>query len=159
MESIKQRIAKKEISMKLGYYIFWTIAVSFVLGGLFEIDKDITRLYPKPDTSSVVVQQLGELTITYYTDNPAENMNTLPVLTASGDIPFVGGCAISRDIKRKYDIEFGDILYIQNKGFYVINDLMAWHKKNRADIFVTTKTKANTNGKHKSLCWLIKSNN
>jgi 3D (Asp-Asp-Asp) domain-containing protein len=118
------------------------------------IDK--LRIPNKPDSSNVVVQSIGELTITYYTDNPKENMNVIPVKTANGSVPFVGGCAISRDLLKKCDIHFGDIVYVQDKGFYIINDLMAGNKSNHLDIFTFNKKQANINGKCKVKCVLIK---
>lgn len=53
---------------------------------------------------------LGEMRITGYvaTGNP----------TASGDMPYVGGVALSRD----YGIPFGSTVYIENLGYYTVND-------------------------------------
>lgn len=54
---------------------------------------------------------LGEMRITGYvaTGNP----------TASGDMPYVGGVALSRD----YGIPFGSTVYIENLGYYTVNDI------------------------------------
>lgn len=53
---------------------------------------------------------LGEMRITGYvaTGNP----------TSSGDMPYVGGVALSRD----YGIPFGSTVYIENLGYYTVND-------------------------------------
>jgi len=58
--------------------------------------------------------------------------------TASGEHPTEKTIGISRDIKRKYKIKWGQRVWINGVGYRIVNDLMAAKWVNRIDIWLPT---------------------
>lgn len=69
--------------------------------------------------------------------NVEQETDSFPNITASGRFVYEGSCAISRDIKTKYNVKFGDIVFVKNLNrFYIIEDVTSEKIKNTIDIFV-----------------------
>lgn len=78
---------------------------------------------------------LTGITITSYNNTKAQTDST-PNIMASNRVVYEGAVAVSRDIKKKYKLHYGDILYIPVLDkYFVIEDLMNKRFSNRIDIF------------------------
>ena len=101
------------------------------------VERDIHTLWVSYDIALVKaesdIMELNGITITSY-NNIAEQTDDTPHIMASNRIVYEGAVAISRDLKSKYDLKYGDILEHNNR-FFVIEDLMNERYKNRVDIF------------------------
>ena len=101
------------------------------------VERDIHTLWVSYDISLVKTEsdiiELDGITITSY-NNKAEQTDDTPHIMASNRMVYEGAIAISRDLKSKYDLKYGDILEHNNR-FFVIEDLMNERYKNRVDIF------------------------
>ncbi|MFH8120443.1 MAG: hypothetical protein QXS37_06580 [Candidatus Aenigmatarchaeota archaeon] len=74
--------------------------------------------------------------ITSYKNIPEET-DSSPHVTASGRYPYEGSTAISRDLKNKYKLNFGDLVYVHSlKKWYIIEDVTAEKIKNTIDILI-----------------------
>lgn len=79
--------------------------------------------------------ELNNITITSYNNESKQTDNT-PNIMASNRLVYEGAIAISPDIKRKYKLKYGDLVYINAlQRYYVIEDLMNSKFKNKLDIF------------------------
>ena len=85
------------------------------------------------------------LTVTAYSPRTEETDST-PYTTATNSRVRQGIVAVSRDLFNQGWV-FGKRVYIKNYGVYVIDDLMADHKKNQVDIFMFDTSKALNFGK------------
>jgi 3D (Asp-Asp-Asp) domain-containing protein len=67
--------------------------------------------------------------------------------TSSGKKVYTGCIALSKDIRNKYRLKFGDKIHIQNFGTFIYDDWMPkqWH--NRMDIFMNDRNQAKRFGK------------
>ncbi|MEM2742293.1 MAG: hypothetical protein QXD95_09145 [Nitrososphaeria archaeon] len=73
--------------------------------------------------------------ITYYT-NRKEETDSTPNITASGRFVYEGSCAVSPDLKTKYCLKFGDLVYIEKLDqFFVIEDITNQRLEKVVDIF------------------------
>lgn len=101
------------------------------------VERDIHTLWVSYDMSLVKTEsdiiELDGITITSY-NNKAEQTDDTPHIMASNRMVYEGAVAISRDLKSKYDLKYGDILEHSTR-FFVIEDLMNERYKNRIDIF------------------------
>ena len=78
---------------------------------------------------------LDKITITSYNNEVKQTDNT-PNIMASNRLVYEGAVAISRDLKTKYNLKWGDLIYIDTlQRYFVIEDLMNERFKNRIDIF------------------------
>lgn len=78
---------------------------------------------------------LAGITITSY-NNKVNQTDSTPNIMASNRVVYEGSVAVSRDIKKKYKLYYGDILYIPVLDkYFVIEDLMNKRFSNRIDIF------------------------
>ena len=82
---------------------------------------------------------LDKITITSY-NNEAKQTDNSPNIMASNRLVYEGAVAISRDLKTKYNLKWGDLIYIDTlQRYFVIEDLMNERFKNRIDIFSFNK--------------------
>lgn len=82
---------------------------------------------------------LDKITITSYNNEPKQTDNS-PNIMASNRLVYEGAVAISRDLKTKYNLKWGDLIYIDTlQRYFVIEDLMNERFKNRIDIFSFNK--------------------
>lgn len=73
--------------------------------------------------------------ITSY-NNHVDQCDASPNIMASNRLVYEGAVAISRDLKKKYGLKYGDLVYIDIfKKYYIIEDLMNERIKNTIDIF------------------------
>ena len=82
---------------------------------------------------------IGNYTPTAY--RSVENQtDSSPNFTATGEKTCGHGIAISQDLLKKKGgpLEFGDVVYIQDIGFKVVNDVMNKRHKQRFDVWVAT---------------------
>lgn len=82
---------------------------------------------------------LDKITITSYNNEPKQT-DSSPNIMASNRLVYEGAVAISRDLKTKYNLKWGDLIYIDTlQRYFVIEDLMNERFKNRIDIFSFNK--------------------
>ena len=85
------------------------------------------------DNSDVI--ELKDITITSY-NNEESQTDTTPHIMASNRMVYEGAVAISRDLKEKYKLKYGDFIYLNwSEKLYVIEDLMNERHKKQVDIF------------------------
>ena len=109
------------------------ITVVFICLGTFTYGFNIKTLY---NLNSVNYQWIELVVkITSY-NNVANQTDDSPNIMASNRLVYEGAVAISRDIKQKYKIRYGDIIYIERfNQYYIIEDLMNKRFTNTIDIF------------------------
>ena len=79
--------------------------------------------------------ELSKISITSY-NNHSNQTDDSPNIMASNRLVYEGAIAISRDLKNKYKLKWGDIIYIETlQRYFIIEDLMNERFKNRLDIF------------------------
>jgi len=82
---------------------------------------------------------LDKIIITSY-NNESKQTDNSPNIMASNRLVYEGAVAISRDLKTKYNLKWGDLIYIDTlQRYFVIEDLMNERFKNRIDIFSFNK--------------------
>lgn len=80
---------------------------------------------------------LGVLQVTSYQPIPAQTDDS-PTWTSIGDRTTKFGIAVSQDMLRDGRVKYGDILYIPDFGYRVVNDCMNARHKNAVDLLVFT---------------------
>lgn len=109
---------------------------------------------------SVVV--IGQLIGTAYRSVP-EQTDESPFYTATGEHVCAHGIAVSLDMLKRNGgpFNFGDVVYIEDLGFKVVNDTMNKRHKGRFDVWVATykeEKEFDQNYRNKKLkVWLVKS--
>jgi len=94
---------------------------------------------------------LKSVRLTAYNNHPNQTSSS-PNTFASGRIVYEGGVAISQDILDKYQLKYGDLVYIPKMGsYFVYEDKMAYGRKdgertikNTVDIFMFSYDTAKT---------------
>lgn len=106
---------------------------------------------------SILVVLLGTLTVTSYRSVP-EQTDDSPFITSTGDRVHQDGCAVSRDLLKKWGgpIDYGDVLYIEGYGFKIVNDTMHPRIKRHVDMWVPTYQDEKAVGVRKIKIYLIK---
>lgn len=111
-------------------------------------------------TESEVIKQYVE--VTAYNAEVGQTDST-PTITASGKTVKIGYVALSRDLEKKYNLKFGDIIYIPILNryknypvFYEFQDRMNKRIKNSVDIFLWDKKKALRFGRRNFEIYIIK---
>jgi 3D (Asp-Asp-Asp) domain-containing protein len=84
------------------------------------------------DNSDVI--ELKGITITSY-NNEERQTDSTPHIMASNRMVYEGAVAISRDLKEKHKLKWGDFVLLDSDRLYVIEDLMNERYKNQVDIF------------------------
>lgn len=66
-----------------------------------------------------------------------------PWITSIGERVHPHGVAISQDLLKRFGgpLNYGDLIYIEDVGFKIVNDVMNPRHKNRFDIWVATQDK------------------
>lgn len=82
---------------------------------------------------------VGKLIGTSYRSVPNQT-DSSPDYTATGEHVCTHGIAISQDLLKQNGgpLEFGDVVYIEDIGFKVVNDTMNKRHTNRFDVWVAT---------------------
>lgn len=99
---------------------------------------------------------IGTMTVTSYRAIPEQTDDT-PTITSIGHRVHPYGVAVSRDMLLGRRICYGDIVYIPEFGYKVVNDTMNKRHKNHIDIFVNTFAQEREIGVRKLLIHVIKS--
>jgi len=83
---------------------------------------------------------IGNLATTSYRSVPAQTKPTGYDWTASGEHCHVRGIAVSQDLLKKNggNLEYGDLVYIDQIGFKFVTDCMNKRHKNAIDIWVSS---------------------
>lgn len=89
------------------------------------------------------------VTVTAYAPLRAQTDST-PFTTASNQRVRTGICALSRDLEKHLDLEFGDSVHIAGIGTYEFQDRMNKRWKKRVDIFFWKNKDAKKFGIRKS---------
>lgn len=90
-------------------------------------------------TLALIAVLIGNLTLTSYRSVPNQT-DSAPYYTSIGERVSVRGCAVSRDLLKRWGgpLNYGDLIYIEGVGFRFINDCMAARHKCAVDIWVET---------------------
>jgi 3D (Asp-Asp-Asp) domain-containing protein len=86
---------------------------------------------------TAVAVLLGLLQVTSYRSVP-EQTDTSPYYTSIGVHVHPHGVAVSQDLLRSHQVAYGDVLYIDGYGYFIVNDCMAARMTNAVDIWVET---------------------
>ncbi len=79
------------------------------------------------------------VTVTAYHNCPGSRT---PGITASGQRVKTGIIALSRDVERNLNLDFGDRVLLHGYGVYEFQDRMASRWRQKADIFMDCESKA-----------------
>ena len=81
---------------------------------------------------------IGTMTVTSYQSVP-EQTDSTPFIAADGHRVHPYGVAVSRDLHERWggSLKFGDVLYIEDIGFKVVNDTMNARHRNHLDVWVS----------------------
>ena len=94
-------------------------------------------------------------TITGY--NPTTNQcDSTPNITASNKIVRLGMVAVSRDLEKKYDLKFGDYVFIEDLGLFEFQDRLNKKIKNTIDVLCWNRKTAYKLTKKQSIVHFIK---
>lgn len=109
----------------------------------------------------LVTVLLGVFTPTAYRSVPNQT-DSSPNFTATGEKTCGHGIAISGDLLRRNGgpLDYGDLVYIEDVGFKVVNDTMNARHKQRFDVWVATykeeKDFDQKYGRRKLRMWIVK---
>jgi 3D (Asp-Asp-Asp) domain-containing protein len=93
---------------------------------------------PKP-TMSI---SMSIVTVTAYHPGVYDPRHSLRGVTASGQKVHEGMVAVSRDLERRLNLDFGDRVLLHGLGVFEFQDRMARRCRKKVDIFMRTKKKA-----------------
>jgi 3D (Asp-Asp-Asp) domain-containing protein len=82
------------------------------------------------------------VTVTAYHPGVYDPNHCLRGITASGQKVQEGMVAVSRDVERTLNLDFGDRLLLHGLGVFEFQDRMASHARKKVDIFMDCKKKA-----------------
>lgn len=109
---------------------------------------------------SLIIKTLfiGILTVTSYRSVPNQT-DSSPYITSNGERVHKYGCAISRDLHKRWGgpLDYGDFIYVDGYGLRVVNDLMAARHKNAIDLWVGTFEEEKAVGVKHLNVWIIQS--
>ncbi len=104
---------------------------------------------------------VGTMTVTSYRSIPTQTDDS-PFYTSIGEHVNVHGVAVSRDLLDRWGgpIHYGDVIFIEDVGYKVVNDTMHERWTNRVDVWVETLDKEHrfySKFKNKQLkVWIVK---
>jgi len=107
----------------------------------------------------LIILLLGNFTVTSY--RSVKNQTDMsPYVTSIGEHVTKFGCAASQDLLKDGIVKYGDVVYIENIGFKIVNDTMHKRIKRQFDIWVGTLAEEKEHdkkfGRTKLKVWLIK---
>ncbi len=132
------------------FYLIYSISADVIALKIVGYDKaNIINVIPQGTSINITYNldgvkydkiPLNKIVITSY-NNHANQTDSTPNIMASNRLVYEGAVAISQDLKEKYKLKFGDLIYIETlQRYYVIEDLMNSRFKNRIDIFSFDKS-------------------
>lgn len=102
---------------------------------------------------------IANVTLTSYRSVP-EQTDDSPFFTSIGERVSPRGCAVSRDLLKRWGgpLSYGDLIYIDGVGFRFVNDCMAARHKQAVDVWVATLKDEKAVGVRKNKqIWLVHS--
>lgn len=124
--------------MKSLYIIILILFIGCILLRVFRVTSEAPRIAVD---QSIMLKGilLGKMTATSYRSVP-EQTDDSPFITASGGRVHRDGVALSRNLLKRWGgpVDYGNIVYIENIGFKVVNDTMNKRHFNHIDIWVKT---------------------
>jgi 3D (Asp-Asp-Asp) domain-containing protein len=116
--------------------IYGVIFVAFIL---FEIFVPVPSSI-QSKTFSAEALLAGEMRVTSYRSVPAQTKPKGYYWTSSGERCNVHGVAVSQDllVKNGGFLKFNDVLYIEDLGYFHVNDTMNKRHKKRLDVWLPT---------------------
>ena len=86
---------------------------------------------------ALVLTLIGQLQTTAYRSVPSQTDDS-PFTTSIGERVHPHGIAVSQDLLKKNGgpLDYGDLIYVENLGFKIVNDCMANRHRRRADVWV-----------------------
>jgi len=144
--------------------IFLTFHLILKINKMEEIamEKEIAKITEEMTmpVESEIIKQKVEVTI--YNAEESQTDST-PLITASNKKIKLGYIALSRDLEKKYNLKFGDIIYIPILNnyrnypiFFEFQDRMNKRFTNSVDIFLWDKEKAIRFGRRTFEIYIIK---
>ncbi len=107
----------------------------------------------------IIASLLGDCIVTSYRSVPNQTDDS-PYITSIGEHVHPHGVAVSRDWLRSGMIKYGDVVYIEEIGWKVVNDTMHERWQERFDVWVDKaqdeKRFHAKYGKRKLRVWLVK---
>jgi 3D (Asp-Asp-Asp) domain-containing protein len=86
--------------------------------------------------------EIQKARITKYTASRNETDKS-PAISASNRLMYEGACAISNDLVKKYNMKFGDLVYVKEKNkWFVFEDKMHPRIEQTIDLFSLNKKEA-----------------
>jgi len=106
----------------------------------------------------LVAVLIGNMTLTSYRSVPNQTDST-PYHTSIGERVSVRGCAVSRDLLKRWGgpLNYGDLIYIEGIGYKFVNDCMAARHKQSVDVWVDTYEREKEFGVRSGQIWLVHS--
>jgi len=92
------------------------------------------------------------VTVSAYNPLPSQTDDT-PLITASNSFVREGICALSRDLEKRFDLRFGDLIHLEGIGACQFQDRMHWRKRKAVDLFMWEKSDAVQFGKQQA--WMM----
>lgn len=120
------------------YIIILLLFIGCVLLRVFRVKPEAPRLTVE-NAIGLKGILLGTMTATAYRSVPEQTDNS-PFITATGGRVHRDGVALSRNLLKRWGgpVNYGDIVYIEDIGFKVVNDSMNKRHFNHVDIWVKT---------------------
>lgn len=86
---------------------------------------------------TLAILVIGQLQVTSYRSVPSQTDDS-PFITSIGERVNEHGVAVSQDLLKKNGgpLNYGDMVYIENLGWKVVNDCMHPRYRNRIDVWV-----------------------
>jgi 3D (Asp-Asp-Asp) domain-containing protein len=145
-------IAMVFIAFKIYYHPF-----NLIRQDIQKLNEDVQELIQKIEKQEAFVRTLETVDAVITAYSPTEDQcDSDPLITASMARVRVGIVALSRDLEKKYNLKFGDIVYIYGLGPFHFQDRMhkRWTKK--VDVFMWSRQEALQFGRQERRIQFIK---
>lgn len=83
----------------------------------------------------LAIALLGDFNVTAYQSVPNQTDRS-PFTTSIGERTSPHGVAVSQDLLDNGTVKYGDLLYVEDVGWRIVNDCMNERHKNRFDVWV-----------------------
>jgi 3D (Asp-Asp-Asp) domain-containing protein len=137
-------IAMVFIAIRIYYHPFNLIRQD--IGVLDQKMEEIIRNGARQEKQIEKLLKKINVTLTAYNATKAQCDDT-PFTTASSIRVREGIVALSRDLEKRYNLKFGDLIYIEGIGLFEFQDRMHRRWKNKVDIFMWSRQRAIQFGK------------
>lgn len=83
----------------------------------------------------IALALIGQLSVTAYRSIPSQTDES-PYVTSIGERVNEHGVAVSQDLLKAGTLRYGDVIYIEDVGFKVVNDTMHIRNRQHVDVWV-----------------------